>query len=318
MSRARTSRAWLVRAVKLLGALHCAALGGTALVVVSGAVGCTAYSTVKNVPIDCAAESAYDIEYIYTFDTTAAVNFYGSGDHPDADVGVAVDPLTDGARCGSTSALLLHSDHNNNWGSLFGIYSFGPKDASAYQGVSFWARAPGNTTKAFTVLFDDTNTSNPNMPAVCNVDGGTTPAPVDSGSNVCKNYCTDGGVGGQGTYTDPMTGTVVSGATSSAPPPDACGNEYGAVLQVTSGWQFYTMPFGEFHQAAQPNRVPNAHFSNAGSVPGTDLLTSALMGFTIRMPAEADINLYLSHLGFYRPKTKGDGAIDAPQDVRGQ
>jgi hypothetical protein len=314
MSLERNPGAWSVRASGLLRALGCVALGGAAA---ASAVGCTAYSTAKNIPINCSAESAYDIQPIYTFDTTAAVNFYGSGDHPDADVSYAVDPLTDGARCGSTSALVLHTDHNNNWGSLFGIYSFGPKDASAFQGLSFWARAPGNTTKAFTVLLDDTNTVNPNMPAVCNIDGGVTP--VDSGSAVCKNYCTDGGIGGgQGTYTDPTTGTVVSGATSSAPPPDACGNSYGAVLQITSGWQFYTMPFGEFHQAAQPNRVPNMHFTSEGSISGTGLLTSALMGFTIRMPAEADMNLDLSHLGFYRPKTKGDGAIDAPQDARGQ
>src|SRR5665213_2210036 len=77
-----------------------------------GAVGCNAYPTLKNVPIDCTADSAYDIQYVYTFDTTASTMFYGSGDHPsDADVSQmpAVQSLTDGARCGSTTALLLHT-----------------------------------------------------------------------------------------------------------------------------------------------------------------------------------------------------------------
>jgi hypothetical protein len=314
MNFGRNPGAWSVRAGRLLrAALGSAALGSAAM---ASVVGCTSYSTLKPFVIDCSAEAAYDVQYIYTFDsTTATINFYGSGDHPDASVSAQVEPLTDGARCGSASALVLHSFHNDDWGSLFGIYSFGPRDESAYQGLSFWARAPGNTTKSFTVLFDDTNTENTTTPAVCNVDAAMPPSAVDSGSEVCKNYCTDGGMGMQGTYTDPATGTVVGGATNSAPPPDSCGNEFGTVLQVTGNWQFYTLPFGDFHQAAQPNRVPNAHFTDVGSAPGTYLLTSALMNLVFRMPSEADINLELSHLGFYRPKAASDGAVDAPRDA---
>jgi len=294
------------------------AVGGMAL----GAFGCNAYPTLKNVPIDCNAESAYEFQYIYTFDTTAATTFFGSGDHNDADVSAmpAVQPLTDGARCGSTNALLLHTNHNNDWGSLFGIYSFGSKDESAYQGLSFWARSPGNTSKAFTVLLDDSNTINLTTPAVCSLDGGTPPpSPVDSGTVVCKNYCMpDGGTGGVSYGVDPMTGLPVGGATTNAPPADACGNQYYVVAQVTAGWQFYAFPFSEFRQLAEPNRVPNGHFT--GTAPGMELLTSALMGLTFRMPPEADMNLWLSHLGFYRKKTGGDGGADAPQpqDARRQ
>ncbi|HZL19827.1 MAG TPA: hypothetical protein VFG23_18980 [Polyangia bacterium] len=288
-----------------------------------GAVGCNAYPTLKNVPIDCTADSAYDIQYVYTFDTTASTMFYGSGDHPsDADVSQmpAVQSLTDGARCGSTTALLLHTDHNNDWGSLFGIYGFGPRDESAYDGLSFWARAPGDTTKAFTILLDDTNTENLAMPANCSTDAGTTSSPTDAGAAVCKNYCMpDGGTGGATPYIDSLTGMVVGGTTSAAPPADACGNEYYVVAQVTGGWQFYTFPFANFRQLAEPNRVPNAHLTETGNLaPLTYLLTSALMGLTFRMPPEADMNLWLSHLGFYRPKAGGDGAVDAPKDSREQ
>ncbi len=295
---------------------------GLALLALGGAFGCNAYPTLKNVPIDCNADSAYDFQYIYSFDTTtASLQFYGSGDHPDADVSTTpiVQPLTDGARCGSTTALLLHSYHNDDWGSLFGIYAFGPRDESAYQGLSFWARSPGNTTKAFTALLDDTNTENLAMPATCSLDAGTAPSPVDGGSVVCKNYCMpDGGTSGVGYGIDTTTGLPIGGATTTAPPADACGNSYYVVPQVTSGWQFYTFPFTEFRQLAEPNRVPNAHFPGTESSPGTHLLTSALMGLTFRMPPEADMNLWLSHLGFYRKKTGGDAGVDTPQDGRGQ
>jgi hypothetical protein len=295
---------------------------GVLFLALAGAFGCNAYPTLKPVPVDCTADAAYDVQFIYSFDTVASTNFYGSGDHADADVSTApvVQPLTDGARCGSADALLLHSDHNNDWGSLFGIYSFGPKNESAYQGLSFWARSPGNTSKSFTILLDDTNTENLAMPGTCSADAGTTPAPVDGGSAVCRNYCMpDGGTGGMTPYIDSLTGMVVGGTTSTAPPADACGNSYYVIAQITSGWQFYTFPFSEFRQLAEPNRVPNSHFTNTGSVPGTELLTSALMGLTFRMPPEADINLWLSHLGFYRPKAAGDGSVvDAPRDVRGQ
>lgn len=287
----------------------------------AGTLGCNAYPTLKPVPPDCSADLGYDFQYVYTFDAVSSTNFYGSGDHPDADVSVAptVQSLTDGARCGSTTALLLHTEHNNDWGSLFGIYSFGPRDESPYEGLSFWARSPGNTSKSFTVLLDDTNTENLATPANCSLDAGTPPSPVDSGSVVCKNYCMpDGGTGGVSYGYDPSTGLTVGGATTNAPPADACGNSYYVLAQVTTGWQFYTFPFAQFRQLAEPNRVPNSHFTDTGSVPGTELLTSALMGLTFRMPPESDMNLWLSHLGFYRKKVAGDGAVDAPADATGQ
>ncbi len=303
-------------------------LGRTAVVffvALGGAFGCNAYPTLRPVTVDCTADSAYDVQYIYTFDTVSTTNFYGSGDHLDADVSSmpVIQPLTDGARCGSSNALLLHSEHNNDWGSLFGIYSFGPRDESAYQGLSFWARSPGNTSKTFTILLDDKNTENLAQPAICGLDGGTPPpTPVDSGTVVCKNYCMpDGGTGGV-SYAVDQNGQIVGGATMNAPPADACGNGYYFVAQITSDWQFYTFPFTAFNQLPQPNLVPNAHFPDTESTPGTHLLTSALMGLTFRMPPEANMDLWLSHLGFYRAKVGagggGDGAVDAPKDVSGQ
>ena len=56
-----------------------------------------------------------------------------------------------------TRSLVITSANNNEWGSLFGFNGFGPKDASAYEGMAFWARAPLGSNTGFTILLDDLN-----------------------------------------------------------------------------------------------------------------------------------------------------------------
>jgi hypothetical protein len=283
---------------------------------VGGAVGCTPYPTLKApVPADCSAEDAYDVVPIDRFEMAGGPSpGWTSFDMtPGATTTATIEALTDGARCGSTAALLIAASGNNDWGSLFGFNNFGPRDASAFQGMSFWARAPGNTTKAFTILLDDTNTTNPNS-TMCAVDAGAPPAPTDAGA-ACRNYCNDGGAGGPSpTYIDPLTGMVIGGATGDAPPADACGNSYATVVQVGFDWRFYTISFEKFHQAATPNQVPNATFTQTGPVPGTGLLTDRLVNLIFRMPKEAVMRLWIDNLGFYSKKAPGavgDGGGDA-------
>ena len=150
------------------GLLVCA--GG----VLSCVLGCTAYPTMKpNAPIDCTADSGYDFLQIDNFDTVGAMPFYTSGDMTTTSLLAAtVGPFPDGPRCNSNVGMVLQSSQHNDWGSLFGFSNFGPRDASAFEGVSFWARARGNTTTSFTLLLDDPNTTNP-MTAMCGVDWST-------------------------------------------------------------------------------------------------------------------------------------------------
>ena len=229
-----------------------------------GAAGCSAYSTFKQLPLDCDVESAYDLQVVNSFETVGAGAFWMAADTADAGmvrspapftyVASAVEPISDGPRCGSTAALVIRSERNNDWGSLFGIDIGSPRDASAFDGLSFWARAPGNTTKAFTILLNDPNTA---------------ASPRSRHDARCKDYGVDGG-------TAPVldgTGMVIPGTVTEAPEPDQCGNSYSVVQVVTNDWRFYTIPFSAFQQGPTPNRVPNAALMDVGPEPGTALLT---------------------------------------------
>jgi hypothetical protein len=264
------------------------------------AAGCTAYPTHKSLPLDCNITSRYQFDVIYPFDTVGVADLWSSADSDGgvapAFVGVTVEPLPDGPRCMSNAALRIESRRNNDWGSLFGVNNFA-RNASEYEGLAFWARAPGNTSKAFTMLLDDPNTAEP--------------------VNVADRNCiVRGNDAGSGTgQIDPSTGMVIPGTVTSAPEPDQCGNSYSVLVVVTTDWAFYTIPFSRFQQGPTPNRVPNAALMEVGPVEGTSLLTSQLLNLIIRMPKEASIELWIDDLGFYRtgPATGGDGGVDAPQ-----
>jgi hypothetical protein len=222
-------------------------------------------------------------------------NWWGAGDTSPEDGGSSrayssVDAIPDGSRCGSKTADVLHSSHYNDWGSLFGYNVFKSTGADAYEGISFWARSPGNTTKGFAILLDDAN----NNSSV-------------AGSN-CKPVDADGGTVAEspGSGWNPATGTLISGSGSAAPLPDQCGNDYSVTMSVTSDWRFYTIPFSAFQQANTPNRVPNAVLTEVGNVPGTGLLTSKLRSLVIRMPKEAEVELWIDNLAFYKKTGQPD------------
>jgi len=252
-----------------------------------GAAGCGAYATITNLPIDCSVENAYQFEPS-PFDPSTA---YSSGDMTiGASITAMVGPIPDGALCGATTALEIKAHHNNDWGALVGFYAFTSgntyRDESAYEGLSFWARAPGPTGKGFTIEVSDANTF------------ATDP---DAGTN-CTNY---GDAGTIQLYDS--TGMLIPGAATAATPPDACGNGYTTTMLVTAGWRFYTIAFSELHQGAMPNRVPN------GVLPGTGLLTKQLMALVFRMPKGDDMDLWFAKLGFYRKKGSATAA-DAGAD----
>ncbi len=276
---------------------------------------CSKYPTSKNVPIDCTAENGYEL---YTKDPDNSspdltlddpAQWYGSPDYtPDGgSVGeyvasasvtgpTAIPDAPDGGVCGYTTAVVFRASHNDAWGGLFGNWNFGSQqseDAHDWEGIALWARAPGPTSKGFTLSLNDENTTS-----------GTPTVPT-----YCVSYGTDAGAASSGqasttvTY-DPSTGTpITGGGITRAPYPNECGNGYSTVITVTTDWQFYTVPFADFQQAATPNRVPNLVF-DAGNVPGTGLLTSGLRYFGIRMPVESEVDLWIARMAFYRKKAQ--------------
>jgi hypothetical protein len=278
------------------------------LLAVGGAAGCKAYPTLKNLPLDCSVEDRYELQSIDPFETVGEPgHLWMSGDTPAAVTDFAVEELSDGARCGSSAALVLRARGQNDWGALFGYLGFGPRDASDYEGMSLWVRAPRNTGKNFTLLLDDPNTMNPSPDAS---------PPVAN----CKLHGPDGGIvdGGTG-QAMPVYGPngevigMTGGGTSV--PPDQCGNSYAANVIVTTDWRFYTVPFSTFQQGATPNRVPNAQLMETGSVPGNGLIASELLNLVFRMPKEQTMELWIDNLSLYRRRTAGsgsDGGADAP------
>jgi hypothetical protein len=60
--------------------------------------------------------------------------------------------------------------------------------------------------------------------------------------------------------------------------------------------------------------VANDVLTKTGSAPGTTLLTSTLVNLTLRIPKEANLELWIDNLGFYRKKglaSGNDGGVDA-------
>jgi hypothetical protein len=301
-----------------------------------GVFSCSTYQTQRNVPIDCTAQKGYDFQVIDDFtskswyevpDYVPAVPDAGDGgvsstskDPADANRIIAsaimdVTTIPDGPTCGNTNAGVFRGSHNNDWGGMFGSWAFAASvnDASEYDGISFWARAPGNVSKSFTFLLNDDNTTAPLATASpeSSPDGGTA-----SSRKGCRIYSmTDGGTSqsqstGASNMTDPGTGTPITGSSNTrASYADECGNDYSVIVKnLSSEWQFFTIPWSEFLQNDTPNRVSP---ENQALPPDpndlakkTTVLTSRLRAIGIRMPKAAEFGLWVAKLDFYRKKVQ--------------
>jgi len=263
-----------------------------------GGVGCSTYATMESAPLDCpAVEAGYVFAYLPGLketpdDTAGSSSWWGAGDYlPVGGTTRAIptkEVMPDGERCGSKTAEVLRTSNYTDWGSLFGFSNFvGPKEGdTSWEGIAFWARAPGNTTKGFTLLLDDPNTAN---------------------STTSPGYCVNYGSSSDPAQTGPTTvtgpdGTPIStsGSATFSPYPEACGNGYSVVMLVTGEWAFYAIPFSRFQQDAKPNRVPNERLTTVGTVPGTALLTDSLRNLIIRFAKEANAELWIDNLAFYK------------------
>jgi hypothetical protein len=294
------------------------------VVALGGTLGCSAYSTYRNAPptscyvadASTSVAAGYDFQTIDNFEGEMNAPFYGSGDMtPGAAITLTMGTPPIGAPCGSQTAMEIHSSGFNDWGSLIGYNGFGPKgNASAYEGVSFWALPGVSSNKAFTMIFDDPNTYNGGMP---NDAGIIPPMPP---TYDCTGYPTpDGGATGSHPSYDPATGMQLNSGSASVPlPANGCGNEYQSVVTVPDGWQLITVPFRDFQQLMTPNEVTSANqfLTVKGIAAGTNLITSHLLLFTVRFPKAMSTDIWIDNLAFYRHKgwvpSVRDAGADAP------
>jgi hypothetical protein len=230
------------------------------------ALGCSSSLDPRVLEIDCSENDRYEFNVLQPMEGTT-VPWFGFGDMtPGATQSIAFQPIPEG-RCGSASALVINAHGYDDWGAGFGEYqtAMAPADASAYEGVSFWARAGDGASTGFQMTLSDRNTDPMGM--------------------VCIEPETNDVLAGAYTYNEAGMVVPVGGEL---PSPQDCGNVFVRVVSVTREWHLYALPFESFQQEAQPNRNP------AG------LDRSALYQFSINITKDSAVELWLDDLGLYR------------------
>jgi hypothetical protein len=199
-----------------------------------------------------------------------------------------------GGRCGSAAALVLGSTGHTDWGSGFGEYATGSiiegVNASNFDGVSFWAKAAGyGTSTGFVATLNDRNTF-AREPAV-----GQEDLPPDPNGPVCTVPTADDAAEG---YVVNASGLLVP-VGGDLPAPNDCGNAFQRVVTAQREWYLHRLPFESFTQEALPNRQPG----------GID--RSAIFQFSVTIPKDSIIELWIDELGFYSETSGSDPAATA-------
>jgi hypothetical protein len=214
--------------------------------------------------------------------------------HPDPPEGCGKD--------GDTGMIELRASGHNFYGTGFGdwIHNAGGSRANGtgYEGISFWARSPGNTDKTFTLSVDDGQTIvlPPEVP-----DGGG-PLPVATAAD--QDLDGDGFVGpgdiARGTrcrLPPPQDlgraacyygGTQPPATATRVPEPDECGNQFHTNITTTPDWHFYLVPWNQLVQWPCPNRL-------AGGIDGSDIAK-----MEIKFIQGSSYDLWLDNIAFYR------------------
>jgi hypothetical protein len=180
--------------------------------------------------------------------------------------------MIDPPLCDLTQALVFASSGSHDWGSLAGNYvvpNFGStpesdKNASGYEGLSFWARSLYDRSLALS-LGDDTVVELPENAASCE-----------------PQYLDDAGTLNPAFYFPPESGL---------PAADGCGNSFVTQLLTSDRWEFYTIPFTAFTQIAQDPRVrPNG------------INRAAVLAISMRAPKDSIVETWFANFAWYRAK----------------
>src|SRR6185369_17930272 len=117
---------------------------------------------------DCTQGGAYEFDPIFDF-TGGMSNWYLYADNtpggiPNTDGGSKVNivQLDPPGRCSDTGIVKLQASGHDFYGAGFGDYyhnsAITRANGTGYEGISFWARSPGNTDKTFMLYVDDGRT----------------------------------------------------------------------------------------------------------------------------------------------------------------
>jgi hypothetical protein len=254
--------------------------------------------------IDCSVTDGYELLTIFHFEGGES-GFYLYSDHtpggvpnPDAGSNVALAKL-DPPHCGSTGALELVAYGNNYWGAGFGDWQHNssPADGTGYEGISFWARSPGNTDKTFLLNVHDKRTLKTNRtPPVAtssdqDLDGDGLLGPGDIASGTECRLPPPQSMGDPSCY---YGGTQPPSAVTRVPEPDECGNAFHTYVTTTADWQYFLIPWERLVQWPCPNRLE-------GGINPADIRM-----LEVRLVQGTHYDIWLDDISFYRLRADAD------------
>jgi hypothetical protein len=240
-------------------------------------------------------------------------------------------------RCGTLPSLFFktygHRDWGSGWGSALATrgapYLPGGDSGSSYEGIALWAKSDRRYDKAVMFIIDTAQTAKPSdgTPAYRADPEDSRQCPQmwldEHGDPVLLVKDDDDGMltrddaltdeEGHALRDDPRdckapeqedgaviyrmdaSGHIIIG--SETPKPGDCGNSFQYLLETTTEWRLYLIPFDSFWQSALPNRDPN----------GLD--ADHIYQFTFRAAKEKHIELWVDGLSFYRRVGSASGAV---------
>jgi hypothetical protein len=256
---------------------------------------------------DCAQADAYDFRNISDF-TGGQAGWYLYADNtpggvPDPSVtsNVAITQLDPPGRCGDTGIIELQASGHNYYGVGFGDYAHNNDgsraDGTGYDGISFWARSPGNTDKTFMLYVDDGRTivlpptpPGPGLlpvatPADQDLDGDGLVGPGDIARGTKCRLPPPAALGQPACY---FGGAQAPATPTRVPEPDECGNQFHTYVTTTDDWQLFLLPWDQLTQWPCPNRLD-------GGLDHADVAK-----IEIKFIQGSTYDLWLDNIAFYR------------------
>ncbi len=162
-------------------------------------------------------------------------------------------------------------------------------DGSAFEGIAFWARTPGDSNHSVYINLNNADTAVQGPTVSCYLPkvpaSRCTPAPGDATAGLGL------------AVVDYQSGTATAGGVPMRiPQPGECGNAFQLALTTTPDWQFYTMPFDAFWQLPYPNRIASGFDS------------STLLQISVIFPKEVRTELWITNFRFYRHRGADAGS----------
>lgn len=280
----------------------------------AAAAGCETKARVTAGAVDCTQGDAYEFLGISDF-TGGQAGWYlyadaTPGGIPDPTVtsNINVTQLEPPGRCGDMGIIELQASGHNYYGSGFGDYMHNADNARAngtgYEGISFWARSPGNTDKTFLLYVDDGRTIVlPPAPE----DGGALPRAMAGDQDLDGDGLVGPGDIARGTRCrlpppqalgEPACyrgGAQPPSTPTRVPEPDECGNQFHTYVTTTPDWKLFLIPWSQLVQWPCPNRL-------AGGFDYADLAK-----IEIKFIQGSTYDLWLDNIAFYRRRSLDAG-----------